>query len=667
MTPARTGLRLPWLPRRPPASRRSDFSAIRSAADKALRYIRVLHARADWVATLDGDRQSDPRDLRTFLRAHADPANADVHLFIGHRALRRDTWLRRIQSRIANGVRRWLLHDGTPDTGCGIKLMRRDTFLRLPYFDHMHRFLPALFQRAGTCVVSLPGNHRPRLWGTSKYGLLLAFAVLLIIGSGVGVRVPWPADEPRFALIAHDMVASGDWLFPRLGGELYADKAPLFLWLLSIGQALTGSIRWSFLLPSFLASALLRHLFWGPAWGWYFLSGFAAGLGIITKGVGFLPLLALLPYTLLRRCGFEPLPKFVGGARWLLAGPGLLLAVGVWLVPMLYVVANSHDPELVQYRNDILFHQTVGRYVSAWHHRHPWYYFLLEVIPGLWLPFSGLLFWLVPRWRRAWLERDARAWLPLGWGLLVILFFSLTTGKRGIYILPALPAMAVASAPYLRDLLDRTGAQRVGKILGCIVLVAATAFALGVGLRIATVLRVATQIGLDSWLPFAALAIACAVAMPATWRSKPVLTWPATLSAVAIVMSWMIEPRMDPERSGSAFIQTVQAHVAPDEELALVDYKEQFLLYLERSSVNFGHRLQDPREEQNDAARWLSEGPRRVLLVSEPQLAPCFSTAPHQPMGHSAGMSWFLVRSGGAPGCIHKGDAAHAIHYDPRP
>jgi dolichol-phosphate mannosyltransferase len=132
----------------------------------------VTHAHADWVATLDGDYQSDPRDLRTFLRARDEAANQDVRLFIGHRATRRDTWLRRAQSRIANRVRRWLLHDGTPDTGCGIKLMHRDTFLRLPYFDHMHRFLPALFQRAGSRVVSLPVNHRPRLWGVSKYGLL---------------------------------------------------------------------------------------------------------------------------------------------------------------------------------------------------------------------------------------------------------------------------------------------------------------------------------------------------------------------------------------------------------------------------------------------------------------------------------------------------------------
>ncbi len=177
----------------------------------------VIHARAEWVATLDGDRQSDPRDLRGFLRARADPANADVSLFIGHRALRRDTWLRKAQSRIANRVRRWLLHDGTPDTGCGIKLMHRDTFLRLPYFDHMHRFLPALFQRAGTRVVSLPVNHRPRVWGVSKYGLLdrLGEGIVDLLGvmwlqrrckQGLAVSEEW-ADRVRDTRLREDATA----------------------------------------------------------------------------------------------------------------------------------------------------------------------------------------------------------------------------------------------------------------------------------------------------------------------------------------------------------------------------------------------------------------------------------------------------------------------------
>ncbi len=128
-------------------------------------------ARAEWIATLDGDGQNDPADLPRLLAARSDPANAGVLLYMGNRVARRDTWLRRLSSRIANGVRGGLLGDGTPDTGCGIKIFHRETFLALPAFDHMHRFLPALFQRAGSRVISVPVSHRERTRGRSKYGV----------------------------------------------------------------------------------------------------------------------------------------------------------------------------------------------------------------------------------------------------------------------------------------------------------------------------------------------------------------------------------------------------------------------------------------------------------------------------------------------------------------
>lgn len=130
----------------------------------------VRAARAEWVATLDGDGQNDPADIPKLLAVRGEPASS-ARMVIGNRISRRDTWLRRLSSRVANAVRSRLLRDGTPDTGCGIKVMHRATFLELPRFDHMHRFLPALFQRAGSEVVSVPVNHRARTRGTSKYGL----------------------------------------------------------------------------------------------------------------------------------------------------------------------------------------------------------------------------------------------------------------------------------------------------------------------------------------------------------------------------------------------------------------------------------------------------------------------------------------------------------------
>jgi dolichol-phosphate mannosyltransferase len=133
----------------------------------------VRAARAAWIATLDGDGQNDPADIPKLLAERDVAANRDVQLFMGNRkASRKDTAFRKLQSSIANGVRSSLLGDGTPDTGCGIKLFSREVFLELPRFDHMHRFLPALFMRHGARVVSVPVSHRPRLRGSSKYGML---------------------------------------------------------------------------------------------------------------------------------------------------------------------------------------------------------------------------------------------------------------------------------------------------------------------------------------------------------------------------------------------------------------------------------------------------------------------------------------------------------------
>jgi dolichol-phosphate mannosyltransferase len=131
----------------------------------------VRAARAPWIATLDGDGQNDPADIPRLLETLERSASPRLRLVMGNRTTRRDTALRRLSSRVANGVRGGLLKDGTPDTGCGIKVFDRAVFMDMPRFDHMHRFMPALFQREGYEVVSAPVNHRERTRGKSKYGL----------------------------------------------------------------------------------------------------------------------------------------------------------------------------------------------------------------------------------------------------------------------------------------------------------------------------------------------------------------------------------------------------------------------------------------------------------------------------------------------------------------
>ena len=131
----------------------------------------VQHAKSTWIATLDGDGQNDPADIPNLYNELINNQAGDPWLVVaGYRKKRKDTWLKRISSKYANGIRDRLLRDGTPDTGCGLKVFARDSFLALPYFDHMHRYIPALFQRQGGRVVSIEVNHRHRMQGTSKYG-----------------------------------------------------------------------------------------------------------------------------------------------------------------------------------------------------------------------------------------------------------------------------------------------------------------------------------------------------------------------------------------------------------------------------------------------------------------------------------------------------------------
>jgi dolichol-phosphate mannosyltransferase len=142
----------------------------------------VKFAKYDWVATLDGDGQNDPADILKLLTA----LTVGIDLVGGNRrASRRDTWIKRMSSVIANGVRSRMLKDDTPDTGCGLKLFKRDAFLDLPYFDHMHRFLPALIKRQGGKIISVPVSHRNREHGKSNYGTLDRLLVGIIDLFGV--------------------------------------------------------------------------------------------------------------------------------------------------------------------------------------------------------------------------------------------------------------------------------------------------------------------------------------------------------------------------------------------------------------------------------------------------------------------------------------------------
>ena len=564
-----------------------------------------------------------------------------------------------------------------------------------------------------------PGSHSSRDVQLDLYWLL--GLALVLVGVGIGLRDPWPADEPRFALVARDMVRTGQWLIPMIGGDTYADKPPLFFWMIGAFYWLTGNLRVAFLVPSLLATlgslalvydlgrrlwnretgltagllllgtvqfvwqgrqaqidatecfwivaglyGLLRHVLLGPQWRWFYAGCAACGLGIITKGVGFLPLLILIPYFVLRRNTWTPRPALTqdDAWRWSFGVVALLAAICVWFVPMM--LASLHSPELAAYRDEILFDQTVKRYANAWIHKHPIWYFVVDVIPPLWLPTSILLIWAIPRWHDAWRGRDLRIALLLSWSLLVLLFFSLSTGKRGVYILPALPAVCLAMAPLLPSMWSQ-GIKRV--FWGLALFVGVLCVALGGYLLLKAGKRaeVIELYGIDPPGPLLCMGVLTLLWLSLARLKHAVLAWLGTLVVVLAVVGLWISPEMTDVRSSKDFVEQVEAAVG-NAEFAWADYNEENLLMLRRPVYNFGHK--HPYHEQaNNAAYWLAAKPGRLLLVSERIKQACFADGVAQLLMDGNQDRWYLLSSGISaginPDCVAQGQADSVWYFDP--
>lgn len=561
---------------------------------------------------------------------------------------------------------------------------------------------------------------KPDLQVRSSDLMWIGLAFLVLIFAGFGLRDPWPADEPRFAGVAFDMVRSGYWLIPHAGGDLYQDKPPLHFWMIAASYVVTGSTRAAFLLPSMLASlgtlllvydlgrrlhgreaglaaaltlaccvqfvqvtrgaqidatliffitlsvwALSRHLLSGPHLGLALLGGIAAGLGVVDKAVGFLALLLLpIAWLLRRRDAAAVAAGALRPAAVLTVLAGFFVVIAAWLLPMLWHVQQVGTPELAAYRDELLFQQTVKRYTDAWHHIRPPYYYLVEVIPALWLPLSALLFWLWRPWREDWRARRAATLLPLGFAIAVVLFFSLSTGKRGVYVLPALPALALAAAPHLAALYRRIGVGRLSLGLGAVLLIPAWAIVVGSVLGLPKASALLDDTPLDSLVPLWAFAIVGLAAWLLAARLRPVFAWPAVLGCLTLAWGFGVAPQLNPERSASGFVAQLLERAPRDRELGLLAYKEQFLLYLDREVVNFGHaRWREGPAEAHDASAWIAQDPRRVLLVPGSRLAPCFEAMDRRPAGESSREVWWLVEGVPDAACIRQGNPGRAIRY----
>jgi 4-amino-4-deoxy-L-arabinose transferase-like glycosyltransferase len=544
---------------------------------------------------------------------------------------------------------------------------------------------------------------------------LFAFA-LLLLGAGYGLRDPWPADEPRFVLVARQMLEGGDWLFPHRGIELYPDKPPLFFWLLAAAKALVGSFRWSFLLPSLLSGlgvlwlvqdlgrrlhshraglwaaiavlsalqflyqfkraqidptlvlcttlalyGLCRHLLLGPHWRWYWGACFACGLGVILKGVGFLPLLALLPWAAMRRAHWRGLAETGGGnaLRWSGGALAFLAAIALWFVPMLWSALQDGDAEHAAYLQNILFKQTATRYAEAWHHHKPFWYFG-GVVLAFWLPFSLAFFWLWRDWLASWRARDARVWLPLAWALLVLAFFSFSPGKRDMYILPALPAAALAAGPFLPALLARPSFRRLLLLVAALLSLLLLASGLVAWLHPpAAVHAFVAERGLGAearwlWAMLAgvgALGLAAALA----WRRDGPRAFAALLCALVLGYGLVATPILDASSSARQIMQRARALAGPDTGIALVGWKEQILLQSVGPTVEFGFR-REAREQLGAALAWMRADPaRRRVFLSQPDGRTCFGGGEDAAVkvGTANRRDWYLAKAEAiAPACF---------------
>jgi len=389
---------------------------------------------------------------------------------------------------------------------------------------------------------------------------------------------------------------------------------------------------------------LLRHFLLGPDWRWYYTGWFAMGLGVITKGVGFLPALMGLPYLWISLRHARDEMTWRGAGLHLLGFVVMLAAIAIWVVPMVITASQLGDAAHLAYRDNILMRQTAERYVKGVGHYEPFYYYVVMVIPVFWFPLSVLLPGLVHRWIAAVRNGDKLVILVFTWSLLVLLFFSISPGKRGVYVLPILPMLALIAAPYLPDMLAlrrvRAGAWISGVTIGALLILAAL-YALV--FNPASVERISDEVTGSGWF---LMSLGLCLAIPAlVWRhSKPVQGLVTGLCLVWVLYSTWGYRLMEPLRSPREMMQEVNRITGAGSELAIVDFREQMLLFSGREVTHFGFHT-DRDSEQRAAARWLSEAPgKRWVLLPKRSAEDCFdvSTAINVDTIHRR--DWYLVR-----------------------
>ena len=482
-------------------------------------------AGGELVATLDGDGQNDPAALPAMI-AHLNATQADM--VAGVRAERQDSWLRKKMSRIANNLRQVFLKDGVSDSGCALKVLRREVCGAFIPLRTLYSFMPALAVSAGFKVVEMAVPHRARTAGVSNYGLVamlwrpaldmigvwwfglrrfplgnsprsaptgdsrswrglwLLLAALFVFLGTRGLNEP---DEGRYSELGREMAAGGSWLVPHLNGFEHFQKPPLIYWCTAASFKVLGCHEWAARMPSALAAAgillltmaiarrlwtetrarvaamvlVATFLFFGLArmltpdmlMSFFITAAIAAlvyercwlffimmGLGFLTKGPMALvvPLSAALGAHLARDRNL-PRVRF----PW---GRGMLVTLLVGL--SWFILLAVLDPPLFEY---FWRYELLDRFASTKHGRsHPFWFFGPVLIAGL-LPWTFLIPGLI---REAWRRLRARQISPaqgllLGWTVLPLIVLSLSGSKLVTYVLPLVPAFALAFSTRFAD------------------------------------------------------------------------------------------------------------------------------------------------------------------------------------------------------------------------
>jgi 4-amino-4-deoxy-L-arabinose transferase-like glycosyltransferase len=540
----------------------------------------------------------------------------------------------------------------------------------------------------------------PAVFFNSFWPLFIAAMVLILVG--IGLRDPWPADEPRFAFIAKEMVETGQWFFPARAQELYPDKPPIFMWAIAIFYWLTGSVRMAFLLPSALSGlltiflvyditkrlwdkktalfagwlllfsfqfllqaktaqidamvcawmtvasyGLLRYCLVDGQYKWYVIAWFFMGVGVITKGVGFLPLFMLIPYAWYRFKTRGSAPVVTARLiTWLLGPLIMLFAIALWLLPMMIIVANSDNVAYEIYRDNIMLKQTVTRYADSWQHFKPAWYYVTSVIPLFWLPAIFALPWLIKSWTADFRRLDPRIILPLVSVVLVIVFFSASPGKRGVYILPALPMLVLAIAPYYQVLLKKPVLQYAVYILALLVSAALTVFALLGLFDVSVVSKLATKIEIEPWYFFLIVGVSGLCLLLGILKSNRWLAWPLFMSVLWLTYGtygYVLRNNVSTPLAIFERVDLVLAQVHEKEpEIALVDFSEQFILFSKYPMFHFGYN--SPVEEQLAAAyQWLNDTHRYILIDDKVAQKGCFDMEQSLDLGSAHRRHWVLL------------------------